>query len=60
MSVTDPLGDMLTRIRNGQKAGLSKVSAPKSKLQENVLAVLKKEGYIRDYQAIDGDSGKNS
>ena len=47
MSVTDPLGDMLTRIRNGQKAGLSKVSAPKSKLQENVLAVLKKD--INDF-----------
>ncbi len=57
MSVTDPLGDMITRIRNGQKAGLSKITSPKSRLRVNVLAVLKKEGYIRDYQAVQDEPG---
>lgn len=51
MSLSDPLGDMLTRIRNGQNARLSTIEAPFSKLQENVLEVLKREGYIRDYSA---------
>ena len=49
MSMTDPLGDMLTRIRNGQRAGKSTVEAPASKLRMNVLDVLKREGFIRDY-----------
>lgn len=49
MSVNDPLADMLTRIRNGQHARLSRVSCPASKILANVLAVLKEEGYIRDY-----------
>lgn len=50
MAMSDPLGDMLTRIRNGQKAGHSKVRAPASKLRSNVLHVLKREGYIRDFR----------
>jgi len=49
MSFSDPLGDMLTRIRNGQKAKKSSVISPASKLRENVLEVLKQEGYIRGY-----------
>ena len=49
MSMSDPLGDMLTRIRNGQRAGKSTVEAPASKLRMNVLDVLKREGFIRDY-----------
>lgn len=49
MSMTDPLGDMLTRIRNGQRAHKSAVRAPASKLRANVLEVLKREGYIRGY-----------
>lgn len=49
MAMTDPLGDMLTRIRNGQQARKSVVSAPASKLRANVLEVLKREGYIRGY-----------
>lgn len=60
MSVTDPLGDMITRIRNGQKAGLSKITSPKSRLRVNVLAVLKKEGYIRNYQAVQDEPGKDT
>jgi small subunit ribosomal protein S8 len=49
MSLTDPLGDLLTRIRNGQQARKASVVAPASKLRENVLEVLKREGYIRGY-----------
>ena len=49
MSMTDPLGDMLTRIRNGQQARKDTISAPASHLRANVLDVLKREGYIRDY-----------
>jgi small subunit ribosomal protein S8 len=49
MAMSDPLGDMLTRIRNAQGAGQSSVGCPASKLRANVLDVLKKEGFIRDY-----------
>ncbi|MGZ0186435.1 MAG: 30S ribosomal protein S8 [Alphaproteobacteria bacterium] len=58
MSLSDPLGDMLTRIRNGQRAGQSTISSPSSKLRANVLSVLKREGYIRDFQVTDLDGGK--
>ncbi len=51
MSLSDPLGDMLTRIRNGQHARKAVVKSPASKLRSNVLEVLKREGYIRDYSA---------
>ncbi len=47
--MTDPLGDMLTRIRNGQRARKSHVTAPASKLRTGVLEVLKREGFIRGY-----------
>lgn len=50
MSMSDPLGDMLTRIRNGQGAGKTQITAPASKLRGNVLEVLKREGYIRDFR----------
>jgi small subunit ribosomal protein S8 len=53
MSMSDPLGDMLTRIRNGQSAGKSVVSSPASRLRANVLEVLKREGYIRDFSSVD-------
>ena len=49
MSMSDPLGDLLTRIRNGQRANKTKVQAPSSKLRKNVLEVLKREGFIRAY-----------
>ncbi len=51
MALSDPLGDLLTRIRNGQRVGKSKITTPPSKLRANVLEVLKREGYIRDYRA---------
>jgi len=49
MTMSDPLGDLLTRIRNGQRARKSSVSSPSSRLRTNVLEVLKREGYIRDF-----------
>lgn len=57
MSMSDPLGDMITRIRNGQSARKSIVSAPSSRLRANVLEVLKREGYIRDYSAVEVRTG---
>jgi len=57
MAMSDPLGDMLTRIRNGQRTGKSKVNAPASKLRANVLEVLKREGYIRGYRTQEGGEG---
>ena len=58
MAVTDPLGDMLTRIRNAQMRGKSKISTPASKLRAHVLDVLKDEGYIRGYATIEKDGSK--
>lgn len=55
MNLTDPLGDMLTRIRNAQLRGRSAVSSPSSKLRENVLNVLEREGYIRGFAEIEKD-----
>ncbi len=49
MALTDPLGDMLTRIRNGQQARKDSVISPASKLRASVLDVLQREGYIRGY-----------
>ena len=57
MSMNDLLSDMLTRIRNGQRAHKSVISAPASKLSANVLEVLKREGYIRDYRTKDISAG---
>lgn len=53
MSMTDPLGDMLTRIRNGQQARKDSVLTPASKLRARVLDVLQREGYIRGYSDAD-------
>lgn len=50
MSMSDPLGDMLTRIRNGQTAAMKTVVCPASKLRASVLKVLKASGYIRDFR----------
>ena len=54
MTMTDPISDMLTRIRNGQKARKLSVSMPASKAKEAVAKVLKEEGYITDF-SIEGD-----
>jgi small subunit ribosomal protein S8 len=58
MSIQDPLGDMLTRIRNAQQRGKSKVSCPASKMRSRVLDVLKQEGYIRDYATVQKGTAK--
>jgi small subunit ribosomal protein S8 len=57
MSMTDPLADMITRIRNGQASGKAEVKMPSSKLKVSVCGVLKEEGYIEDY-AVEGNPGK--
>ena len=53
MTMSDPLGDMLTRIRNGQRARSSSVVSPASQVRANVLEVLRREGYIRGFTKID-------
>ena len=58
MTMSDPLADMLTRIRNGQMASKETVLCPASHLRENVLGVLKREGYIRGFERIETDPGK--
>ena len=58
MSMTDPIADMLTRIRNSQMRGKSKVVSPASKIRGNVLDVLESEGFIRGYASIEHGSGK--
>jgi small subunit ribosomal protein S8 len=52
MTMSDPLGDMLTRIRNGQQARKNIVSTPGSRMRSNVLEVLKREGYIRGFSKL--------
>ncbi|KCZ88198.1 MULTISPECIES: 30S ribosomal protein S8 [Hyphomonas] len=59
MNISDPLGDMLTRIRNAQMRGMSTVVTPASKLRGRVLEVLLSEGYIRGYTEIEKDGHKN-
>ena len=58
MALNDPLGDMLTRIRNAQMRNKSKVSTPGSKLRANVLEVLRNEGYIRGYSTTELGNGR--
>lgn len=53
MSMTDPLADLLTRIRNGQRAGKTSVNSPASKLRANVCDVLQREGFIRGYSSVE-------
>ena len=59
MAMTDPLGDLLTRIRNGQQARKDSITTPASKLRARVLDVLQREGYIRGYreEALAGHPG---
>ncbi|WP_205749140.1 30S ribosomal protein S8 [Frigidibacter oleivorans] len=59
MSMNDPLGDMLTRIRNAQMRGKSTVRSPASKLRAWVLDVLKDEGYIRGYENVTTADGRS-
>jgi len=53
MAVTDPIGDLLTRIRNGQLRGMAKIKSPNSRLRIRVLDVLQAEGFIRGYAEVE-------
>ena len=55
MPMNDPVGDLLTRIRNAQMRNKSKVTSPNSRLRESLLEVLKNEGYIRGYAVVEKD-----
>ncbi|WP_310619407.1 30S ribosomal protein S8 [Flexibacterium corallicola] len=59
MSISDPVGDMITRIRNAHLRGKARVSTPASKLRANILDVLAAEGYIRGYSTTAFDGGKS-
>lgn len=56
--MTDPIADMLTRVRNANSAFHESVSMPHSKLKGNIAAILKQEGYIADYEVADAEVGK--
>ena len=58
MSMSDPIADMLTRIRNGQRVGFESVTMPSSARKEAIAKVLKDEGYIGDYKVVKQDGGK--
>jgi small subunit ribosomal protein S8 len=53
MATTDPIGDLLTRIRNGQLRGLAKIKSPSSRLRASVLGVLQEEGFIRSFTEVE-------
>lgn len=59
MSINDPIGDFLTRIRNGQQARKKYIVSPSSRQREAVAAVLKQEGYIGDY-SVKAEGGKKT
>jgi small subunit ribosomal protein S8 len=58
MSVSDPIGDMLARIRNAQERGRSSVTTPASRLRERVLEVLQNEGFIRSFATVQKEGRK--
>ena len=60
MTFVDPIGDMLTRIRNGQMRNLNKILIPFSSFRSEILEVLKKEGYIIDYKVDKDEKNKKS
>ena len=58
MTMTDPIADMLTRLRNGNAAYHEQISMPSSKIKVEIAKVLKQEGYVTDYAVEDGEVGK--
>lgn len=60
MSMSDPISDMLTRVRNAQLAEKATVAMPSSKLKAAIAEVLKEEGYIDGYKVVAGESGKST
>ena len=55
MAMTDPVADMLTRIRNANTAGHADVEIPASKIKKNIAEILLKEGYIKGYEVVEGE-----
>ena len=55
MTMTDPVADMLTRIRNANTAGHKTVEVPASKMKKSIATILKEEGYIEDFEVIDDE-----
>ena len=60
MTFIDPIGDMISRIRNAQMRSLSKVKIPNSKFRVKILEILKKEGYISNYKTLSEEEDKNT
>jgi len=60
MSIVDPIGDMITRIRNGQMRSLSKVEVPASKFRTKILEILRNEGYISNFKVNVQEDKKNN
>ena len=60
MTLTDPIGDMISRIRNAQVRLLNNVKVPSSKFRVKILEILKQEGYISDYKLLSNTDEKNS
>jgi small subunit ribosomal protein S8 len=58
MAITDPIGDLLTRIRNGQLRGMAKIKSPNSRQRVRVLDVLQAEGFIRGYAEVEFSGGR--
>lgn len=58
MNITDPIADMLTRIRNALMAGHTTVSMPTSKLKVSIAKILKEEGFISNYEVVDGKTAE--
>ena len=59
MTMTDPIADFLTRLRNANSAYHDEVALPSSKIKVNIAEILKREGYITDYRTEDAEVGKN-
>jgi len=58
MTLTDPIGDMFSRIRNGQMRSLNSIDIPSSNFRQNILKILKTEGYIKDYYIEKSENNK--
>ena len=58
MTFTDPIGDMFSRIRNGQMRSLNSINIPSSNFRKNILEILKTEGYIKDYYIEKSENNK--
>ena len=58
MTMTDPIADMLTRVRNANSAHKESVEMPHSKMKEHIAEILKREGYIGDFSVVDATVGK--